>query len=87
MMRRLGLALAVVLTAACGGDGPATAPDLEPGDGFELIEAGEIVDAAFLDDLSDEDRAAIREAFRSAVEEIRGIVARFRAGEIDRAGP
>ncbi|MGH7587743.1 MAG: hypothetical protein ACRELU_04020 [Gemmatimonadota bacterium] len=85
-MRRLGFALAVVLTAACGDGGPATAPDRDVGEGFELIEAGEIVDAAFLDDLSDEDRAAIREAFRSAVEEIRGILARLRAGEIDRAG-
>jgi DNA-binding MarR family transcriptional regulator len=85
-MRRLGLALAFVLTAACSDGGPATAPDLDAGDDFELIEAGEIVDAAFLDDLSDEDRAAIREALRSAAEEIRGILARYRAGEIDRAG-
>ena len=84
-MRRIGLALAVVLTAACGdGGAPATAPDPDAGDGFELISAGEIVDAAFLDDLSDEDRAAIREALRSAVQEIRGILARLRAGEIDR---
>lgn len=81
-MRRL--ALAVALMAACSDGGPATAPDPELGDGFELIDAGEIVDAAFLDDLSDEDRAAIREAIRSAIAEIRGIVARLRAGEIDR---
>lgn len=86
-MRHLGLALAVLLTAACSGGGsPATAPDQDVGDAFELIEAGEILDAAFLDDLSDEDRAAIRDALRSAVGEIRGILARFRAGEIDRAG-
>ena len=86
-MRRIGLALTVVLTAACSeGGAPATAPDREAGDGLEIISAGEIADAAFLDDLSDEDRAAIREALRSAVEEIRGILARLRAGEIDRAG-
>ena len=53
---------------------------------MEIISAGEIADVAFLDDLSDEDRAAIREALRSAVGEIRGILARLRAGEIDRAG-
>jgi hypothetical protein len=86
-MRRIGLALAVVLTAACSdGGGPATAPDQEAGAGLELISAGEIVDVAFLDDLTDADRAAIREILRSAVEEIRGILARLRAGEIDRAG-
>lgn len=86
-MRRLGLALAIVLTAACSdGGAPATAPDQDAADGFELISAGEIVDGAFLDDLSDEDRAAIRDALRSAVEEIRNILSRLRAGEIDRAG-
>ena len=86
-MRRIGLALAVVLTAACSdGGAPVTAPDREAGDGLEIISAGEIADAAFLDDLSEEDRAAIREALRSAVEEMRGILARLRAGEIDRAG-
>ena len=85
-MRRIGLALAVVLTAACSdGGAPATAPDRDAGNGFEIISAGEIADAAFLDDLSAEDRAAIRAALRSAVEEIRGILARLRAGEIDRA--
>ena len=84
-MRRMGLALAVVLTAACSdGGAPATAPDQDSGDGFELVSSGEIADAAFLDDLSEEDRAAIREALRSAVEEMRGILARLRAGEIDR---
>jgi uncharacterized membrane protein len=86
-MRRFGFALAVVLTAACSdGGAPATAPDTDAGAGFELISAGEIVDAAFLDDLDDADRAAIREALRSAAEEIRSILARLRAGEIDRAG-
>lgn len=86
-MRPIGLALAVVLTAACSdGGAPATAPDRDAGAGLELISAGEIVDAAFLDDLNDEDRAAIREILRSAAEEIRGILARLRAGEIDRAG-
>lgn len=83
-MRYIGFVLAVVLTAACSdGGSPATAP--ETGAGFELISAGDIVDAAFLDDLSDEDRAAIREAVRSAAAEIRDILARLRAGEIDRA--
>ncbi|MGH7542905.1 MAG: hypothetical protein ACREK7_03115 [Gemmatimonadota bacterium] len=86
-MRRIGLALGVVLTAACSdGGAPATAPAPGAGAGLELISAGEIVDAAFLDDLDDADRAAIREILRSAVEEIRGILARLRAGEIDRAG-
>lgn len=86
-MRWLGpaFAFALVLTAACGDGSPGTAPEPDPVEGFELIEAGEILDAAFLDDLTDEDRAAIREALRSAVEEIRRIVARYRAGEIDRA--
>jgi hypothetical protein len=83
-MRRIGFALAVIVTAACSDGAPATAPDQDAGDSFEQISAGEIADAAFLDDLSDEDRAAIREAFRSAIEEIRGILARLRAGEIDR---
>jgi hypothetical protein len=83
-MRRLGLALAFVLTTACGDGGPATAPD-DAGAGFELIEAGDIVDAAFLGYLSDEDRAAVRDALRSAIEEIRGILAQLRAGEINRA--
>ncbi|HKY59845.1 MAG TPA: hypothetical protein VJP59_02440 [Gemmatimonadota bacterium] len=86
-MRRMGLALAVVLTAACSdGEAPATAPDRDAGTGLEIISAGEIADAAFLDDLSDADRAAIREILRSAAEEIRGVLARLRAGEIDRAG-
>jgi hypothetical protein len=86
-MRQIGLALAVVLTAACSdGGAPATAPDRDAGDGLELISAGELVDTVFLDDLSDADRAAIREILRSAVEEISGIVARLRAGEIDRGG-
>jgi hypothetical protein len=86
-MRRIGLVLAVVLTAACNDDGaPATAPDPDGGAGLEIISAGDVVDAAFLDDLTDADRAAIREILRSAVEEIRGILARLRAGEIDRAG-
>ncbi len=85
-MRRFGLALAVVLTAACSdGGAPATAPEQDAGEGFEIISAGEIVDAAFLDDLSEEDRAAVREALQAAAEEIREILARLRAGEIDRA--
>lgn len=85
-MRRIRLALALVLTAACSdGGGPATAPDLDGGTGFELISAGEIADAAFLGDLDEADRAAIRDALRSASGELRAILARFRAGEIDRA--
>ncbi|HET9581487.1 MAG TPA: hypothetical protein VFP76_01580 [Gemmatimonadota bacterium] len=84
-MRRMGLALALMLAAACSDGGPTTEPEQDAGAGFELITAGQIVDAAFLDDLSDEDRAAIREAVRSAAAEIRDILARLRAGEIERA--
>lgn len=85
-MRHMRLALALIVTAACSdGGAPATAPDLDTGTGFELITAGEIVDAAFLGDLDEADRAVIRDALLSAAEEIRGILARFRAGEIDRA--
>lgn len=85
-MRYIGFVLAVVLTAACSdGGSPATAPETGAGAGFELISAGDIVDAAFLDDLSDEDRAAIRDALRSAAAEIRDILARLRAEEIDPA--
>ena len=86
MMRRTTLALAALMAAAChDGGASVTTPDVDNGTGFELISAGEIVDAGFLSDLSDEDRARVRDALRSAAEEIREILARYRAGEIDRA--
>lgn len=78
------LAVVLPLAAACGdGGGLATAPD-PAGLGFEDISAGELSGSGFLDDLSDEDKAAIRAALQAARAEIRAIVADFRAGEITR---
>lgn len=78
------LVLALPLAAGCGdGGGLATAPEPETL-GFEGISAAEISASGFLDDLSDEDKAAIRAALQAARAEIRGIVADFRAGEITR---
>lgn len=78
------LAVAFFLAAACGdGGGLATAPD-PAGLGFEDISAGELGASGFLDDLSEEDKAAIRAALQAARAEIRAIVAAFRAGEITR---
>jgi uncharacterized membrane protein len=78
------LVLSLPLAAGCGdGGGLATAPDPEAL-GFEGISTAEISASGFLDDLSDEDKAAIRAALQAARAEIREIVADFREGEITR---
>lgn len=77
----LALALMTFAAACSEGNDFATAPD--PAElGFEDIAAGEIDGSGFLDDLSEEDKAAVREALQAARAEIRAIVARFRAGEL-----
>lgn len=81
--RHLPLALAGLLGCSDQG-GPTTALEDAPPAGIELVSAAEIADARFLEDLTDEDRAAIREALAAAREEIGSILARMRAGEIDR---
>lgn len=77
------LPLALILFAACrDGGGPATAPEQGAPGGFELVSADEIADAGFLEDLTEEDRATIREALRASRAEIRSILGRLRSGEI-----
>lgn len=79
------LALALPLALGCGDGGDAvTAPDGPGLDGFETIAASEIAAAGDLAGLSDADRAAIRAALEAARAEIEAILARLRAGEIDR---
>lgn len=73
-----------LLFACSDGGGPATAPEEQAPAGFELVSAAEIADARFLDDLTEEDRAAVREALQGARAEIRSILARLREGEIGR---
>ncbi|HUP01861.1 MAG TPA: hypothetical protein VM737_10130 [Gemmatimonadota bacterium] len=82
--RVLLLSVSVLLLAGCEGAGEiATAPEDGPL-AFEEISVAEIAGSAFLDDLSEEDKAAVRAALQAAREEIRAIIARFRAGEISR---
>ncbi|MGH7556761.1 MAG: hypothetical protein ACREMD_03070 [Gemmatimonadota bacterium] len=77
--------LALALLVGCGdGGGPTTAVDEDVPAGFELVSASEIADTRFLEDLTEEDRAAVRETLQAARAEIRSILARLREGEIDR---
>lgn len=85
-MKRLMIlwtAAALALQASACGDGGevVTGPD-QAGLGFEEISAGEIAAAAHLEDLSDEDRAAVREALQAARADIRAILQRLRSGEL-----
>lgn len=82
----LTAALAVMLPWALGcgeGGDVATAPDLDAL-GAETISSTEIAASAFLDDLSEEDRAAVRAALQRAREAIHAIVERVRAHELTR---
>ena len=77
--RFLVLALLVALpAAACSDDDNPAAPDL----GFEQISESELVAAGYLDDLSDEDRAAIRAILQAAHDELREIHRAVRAGTL-----
>lgn len=78
------LSLAAMLLPACSdGGGPATPLDGDAA-GLELVSVAEIGDAGYLEDLGEEERAAIREALAAARAEIRSILARLRSGEIGR---
>ncbi len=73
------LGLTLVACSDSGG-GPTAAQD----PGFEDVSAGEIATAAGLADLTDADRAAVRQILMQAHLEILQVLRRFRAGEIDR---
>jgi len=75
----LGLALALPLAAACSDDGPVAPED---GLGIEGIVENEIVAAADLADLSDEERAAVREILRTARESLRMLREAVRKGNV-----
>lgn len=86
-MRRWISALAVFpIVLACGGDGDlATAPADDVGDLEQLeISANELVSSEFLDDLTEEDRGAVRMALQGARDEIRAILEQVRSGSLDR---
>lgn len=78
------LALALTLVAACADSGDAPTGPEPAALGFEDIPAAEIEASGLLNDLSEDDKAAVRAALQAARAEIRAIVARFRAGELGR---
>jgi polyhydroxyalkanoate synthesis regulator phasin len=80
------LVLALPLALGCSDDGDLTtgpAGDLADLEQFQ-ISASEIAASEFLDDLSEEDKAAMRAALQAAREQIRAIIAQVRAGELSR---
>lgn len=87
-MKRLMIvwtAAALALQATACGDGGEVATGPDPaGPALEEISAGEIAAAVHLEDLSEEDRAAIREALQAARADIRAILQRLQAGELTR---
>ncbi|MEJ2152448.1 MAG: hypothetical protein P8Y29_05760 [Gemmatimonadota bacterium] len=80
------LVLALPLTLGCSDEGDlTTGPAGDLADLEQLqISASEIAASEFLDDLSEEDKAAIRAALQAAREQIRAIIAQVRAGELSR---
>lgn len=77
----LGLALALSWASACSSGGGPTGP--VDGAGIEDISEAEIVAAADLSDLTDEQRARVREILESARAELRELRRAVRAGEIE----
>ena len=80
------LALALPLALGCSDEGDlTTGPAGDLADLEQLqISASEIAASEFLEDLSEEDKAAIRAALQAAREQIRAIIAQVRAGELSR---
>lgn len=80
------LVLALPLALGCGDESDlTTGPAGDLADLEQLqISASEIAASEFLDDLSEEDKAAIRAALQAAHEQIRAIIAQVRAGELSR---
>lgn len=80
------LVLALPLALGCSDESDlATGPAGDLADLEQLqISANEIVASEFLDDLSEEDKAAIRAALQAAHEQIRAIIAQVRAGDLSR---
>jgi polyhydroxyalkanoate synthesis regulator phasin len=80
------LVLALPLALGCSDESDLTTGPV--GDLVDLeqlqISASEITASEFLDDLSEEDKAAIRAALQAAREQIRAIIAQVRAGELSR---
>lgn len=80
------LVLALPLALGCSDESDLTTGPV--GDLADLeqlqISASEIAASEFLDDLSEEDKAAIRAALQAAREQIRAIIAQVRAGELSR---
>jgi septal ring factor EnvC (AmiA/AmiB activator) len=80
------LVLALPLALGCSDESDlTTGPAGDLADLEQLqISASEIAASEFLDDLSEEDKAAIRAALQAANEQIRAIIAQVRAGELSR---
>ncbi len=80
------LVLALPLALGCSDESDlSTGPAGDLADLEQLqISASEIAASEFLDDLSEEDKAAIRAALQAAHEQIRAIIAQVRAGELSR---
>jgi Spy/CpxP family protein refolding chaperone len=80
------LVLALPLALGCSDESDlTTGPAGDLADLEQLqISASEIAASEFLDDLSEEDKAAIRAALQAAREQIRAIIAQVRAGELSR---
>lgn len=87
MMRRWISALtALPIALACGGDGGmVTSPAEDVADLQQLqVSANELASSEFLDDLSDDDRTAVRAALQRARDEIRAILDQARSGALTR---
>lgn len=80
------LVLALPLALGCSNHGElSTGPVGDLADLEQLqISTSEIAVSGFLDDLSEEDKAAIRAALQAAREQIRAIIAQVRAGGLSR---
>ena len=80
------LVLALPLALGCSDESDlTTGPAGDLADLEQLqISTSEIAASEFLDDLSEEDKAAIRAALQAAHEQIRAIIAQVRAGELSR---
>ncbi len=80
------LVLALPLALGCSDEGDLTTGPAGDLAGLEQLQisASEIAASEFLDDLSEEDKAAIRAALQAAREQIRAIIAQVRAGELSR---
>lgn len=80
------LVLALPLALGCSDESDlTTGPAGDLADLEQLqISASEIAASEFLDDLSEDDKAAIRTALQAAREQIRAIIAQVRSGELSR---